>query len=294
MAPSVAVLAAHTFGSVLRSRDLGGLCVEEVLMPPRLAVPEHAHEGAQIYFLLEGRYAETARGRRHELAPGAAWYRPPREPHRNEVLGGETALTLIVTVEEGRLRSVERRTPQPRALRSLLLDEVRGELLREIRGGDEAAATALEGWALLLLSRTQRLLAGAPPAAPEWLGDAVHHLATSYLEPLSLASLAAHVGIHPATLAAAFRRWHGTSVGDYVRELRLLHARREVLGSRKPLKRIAVEAGFFDQAHLGRWFRRRFGVSPGACRAAASPRVAPRRGSAPAVPSPSAGNAVPR
>src|SRR5258706_15756193 len=103
------MVAAHTFGSVLRGRDLDGLSVEEVLMPSGLTVPEHRHEGAQIYFLLEGEYAETTRGRRHLLRPGGAWFRPPREPHENAVGGDGPALTLIVTVEERRFAGLERR-----------------------------------------------------------------------------------------------------------------------------------------------------------------------------------------
>lgn len=267
MQPASSVTAAHTFGAIVRGRELTGMSVEEVIMRPGLRVPEHGHEGAQIYFLLEGCYAETVRGRRHELRPGAAWFRPPREPHCNEVLGPEPALTLIVTIEEDRFHGAARRAAAPRPLHSILLDEARGELLREMRSCDAAAAHALEGWALLLLSRTERALADVAIDAPEWLADATQYARRCYCQPLSLADVAAHVGVHPATLAAAFRRHYRTSVGDYIRELRLRHARAALVASKQPLKQIAVEAGFFDQAHFGRCFLRRFGVSPGAFRA---------------------------
>jgi len=266
MPSSGPVVTAHTFGSILRGRDLQGLSVEEVLMPPGLLVPEHGHEGAQIYFLLEGFYSETSNGRRHRLAPGAAWFRPPRALHCNEVLGREPALALILTVDEDRLCSLERRAPHSRALRSILLDEVRREMLRELRRGDEAAVTALEGWSLLLLSRTERELSGGSQRTPDWLSTALRYIESSFEEPLSLTAVASHVGVHPATLAAAFRRHLKTSVGEHVRELRLCHAREALLTSRKPIKQIAIETGFFDQAHLGRWFVRRFGVTPAACR----------------------------
>jgi AraC family transcriptional regulator len=261
------VVASHTFGSIVRGRDLGGLSVEEVLMPPGLSVPEHGHEGAQIYFLLEGFYSETAHQQRHELSPGATWFRPPRALHSNEVLGSQPALALILTVEADRLRTLERHAERSRALHSILLDEVRREMLREIRRGDETAVTALEGWALLLLARTERELGAGSPSAPKWLSDAVEHIRSTFQEPLSLSAVASHVGVHPATLAAAFRRHLHTSVGEYVRELRLRHGRAALLESRKPIQQIAVEAGFFDQAHFGRWFVRRFGVTPAVCRA---------------------------
>jgi methylphosphotriester-DNA--protein-cysteine methyltransferase len=39
----------------------------------------------------------------------------------------------------------------------------------------------------------------------------------------------------------------------------------------------AAEVGFADQAHLTRWFRRYYGVTPGAYRAAVQPRAGMRR-----------------
>ncbi len=235
-------------------------------MPPGLAVPEHGHEGAQFYFLLEGRYAETAGGARHVLCPGDAWMRPPRSPHANTVIGEQEALTLIVTVEPDRYDTLARRSGELRPLRSVLLDEVRAEMVRELDSGDAAAATALEGWALLLLSRAQRLRLQGESAAPAWLAEAAAHIERRFREPLSLSGVAAAVGVHPATLAAAFRRYRHTSVGETIRELRLRHAHLALLHSRQPLKQIAVDAGFFDQAHFGRCFVRRYGVPPAALR----------------------------
>jgi AraC family transcriptional regulator len=254
----------HTFGTVLRGRDFDGLSVEEALMAQHLVVPEHAHDGAQIYFVLEGEYAETIQGRSYVLSPGAAWFRPPRERHANAVIGDEAALTLILTVEGERFDSVRRRVDSPSRLRSILLDEARSEIVSALRRGDNLG---VEGWSLLLLSRMddggQALL-----PVPEWLADAVLYIEHSYVMPLSLSDVAAHVGVHPATLAAAFRRFHHTSVGEFIRSLRLRRAREALLDSRRPIKEIALDAGFYDQAHFGRCFRRRFGMSPAAFRAA--------------------------
>ena len=260
------IVATHTFGSVLRGCDFDGMSVEEVLMPPRLTVLPHAHEAAQIYFLLEGRYVESDRIGAHLLEPGDTWCRPPREPHANSVPGDEGALTLIVTIEQRRFSTAQRLSEHSERLRSSVLNELRSEMLREISRGDSASATALEGWSLLLLSRTERLLNGHNAGTPEWLGDAVQWIDQSYQQPISLNSVAAQVGVHPATLAAAFRRFRQTSVGDYIRNRRLDHACAELLSTRRAIKEIALDAGFYDQAHFGRWFKSRFGLPPAAAR----------------------------
>ena len=272
MTGTARVVASHTFGSVLRGFDFDGLSVEEVVMPRGLVVPAHGHEGGQIYFVLEGTYVETIRGSSHVLGAGAAWFRPPIESHENRVAGDEDALTLIATFDRRRLASMERRAWSPHTLQSIVLDEVRSEIMREIRRGDTASVLALQGWTLLLLSRTARLLCGGESDAPEWLSDALRFIERSYRQPLTLSAVAAHVAVHPATLAAAFRRFHQVSVGQCIRELRLRYARGEVVESRRALKDIALDAGFYDQAHFGKLFKHRFGISPAALRSCGTPR----------------------
>jgi AraC-like DNA-binding protein/quercetin dioxygenase-like cupin family protein len=235
---------AHTFGSVLRGMEWPDLSVEEVLMPPGLDVAEHRHNGAQIYFVLEGDYVERQQGNEYRLGPGSAWFRPPRERHENSVVGDEPVLTLIVTIEGERLARLGRLTHESTYLQSVILNEVRSEILREIRAGDATAAVALEGWTLLLLSHTERMLSDAGARAPEWLGAAIQFIERSYRTPVSLVSVARHVAVHPATLAAAFRRYHHRSVGEWIRDLRLRYAHEALVSTSRPIKEIALEAGF--------------------------------------------------
>jgi AraC family transcriptional regulator len=59
---------------------------------------------------------------------------------------------------------------------------------------------------------------------------------------------------------------------DYVRRLRVEHARRELMTTSRSLADIAHSAGFADQAHLSRVFRQLTGVTPGAFRRVAGAR----------------------
>jgi AraC family transcriptional regulator len=243
------------------------MSVEEVLMPRGVRLATHGHEEAQLCLVLEGEYLECARGRVWRLQPGTAWLRPAREQHSNIVAPDQDALTLLVSFNRERFGDCARADAGPRLVRSLLLDELRAGLVGELRRGDASAAMALEGWALLLLSHAERAAVGlGTSAAPPWLRDARRVIEQSFSQRVSLARVAASLGVHPATLAAAFRRYYQVSVGELILELRLRHARQRLRTSRAPIKQIAVEAGFYDQAHLGRCFKRRYGVSPGEMR----------------------------
>jgi AraC-like DNA-binding protein len=85
---------------------------------------------------------------------------------------------------------------------------------------------------------------------------------------LTADDLAAAAGCSRYAAYRAFTQAYGLSPSDYQRQLRVRAARR-MLGAGVAPARVAAEAGFADQAHLTRWFRRYYGVTPGAYRAAA-------------------------
>ncbi len=52
-----------------------------------------------------------------------------------------------------------------------------------------------------------------------------------------------------------------------------MRAARRLLSRGVPPAVAAAEAGFADQAHLTRWFRRYYGITPGAYRSAVRPQA---------------------
>jgi AraC-like DNA-binding protein len=85
---------------------------------------------------------------------------------------------------------------------------------------------------------------------------------------LTADDLAAAAGCSRYAAYRAFRQAYGLSPSDYQRQLRVRTARRLLSAGAAPAE-VAADAGFADQAHLTRWFRRYYGVTPGAYRAAA-------------------------
>ena len=145
-------------------------------------------------------------------------------------------------------------------------------LAREIRSEfgrrDSAAPLALEGLVLSLMAALLRAPRAEESRPPAWLGKVVACLRDSSPDPVGLDELAAVAGRHPAHVARTFRRHLGCTPGTYLRRLRLEHAARALESTDRPLAEIALEAGFYDQAHFGRSFRAWSGVSPGVFRRA--------------------------
>ena len=100
----------------------------------------------------------------------------------------------------------------------------------------------------------------------------------SYAERLTGGDVAAAARASRYAGYRAFHSRYGVSPSEYQRGLRLRAARR-ALAQGAPAAEVAAVAGFADQAHLTRWFRRSYGITPGAYQLAVArhAKAQPRR-----------------
>jgi AraC-like DNA-binding protein len=136
--------------------------------------------------------------------------------------------------------------------------------------GDRLASSSLLRTALAgILSAHARLAsAGAnqPPRlvkSPMAIRAVQDVLADRLADPPGLDELAAAAGMSPFALLRAFRDATGLPPHAYLNQLRVRLARR-LLDAGLPPADVAAEAGFADQPHLTRHFKRVVGVPPGA------------------------------
>jgi AraC family transcriptional regulator len=138
-----------------------------------------------------------------------------------------------------------------------------GRIAGELAARDSCSALALEGLTLELLASARRGAAPRQERETAWLHAVREQLDASVPDVPSLQELAAAAGRHPAHLARSFRREYGMTVAGYARTRRLEWATAKIASSDVPLARIALDAGFADQSHFTRAFRRHSGVTPG-------------------------------
>ena len=120
-----------------------------------------------------------------------------------------------------------------------------------------------------LRERLDRHWGAAAVPHPKRLADSLRELLDAdIVAGLTLQSAGAVLGSHPGHLVRAFTAAFGLPPHRYLLSRRIELARRLLLTGHRPAD-AAAEAGFHDQAHLHRHFKRHVGVTPGAYRAAA-------------------------
>ena len=234
----------------------------------------HAHEGFSIGAIAEGAGGYVCRGERMVLPAGTLSLMNPEEPHTGHAAAGHVRYNMLYVPES--------------AVRDLLAP-VRLRGFAEIAPPDQG----------LVLGRALARLAGRLNAAPhpDWklaVGEAVHDvlaLAFSHYgraelraagrEPdsvsrlreeiaagveegrsLTLGELAASAGLSPSYFVRSIARATGMTPHAHVLRCRVARARQLLLQG-MPAAEAAVAAGFCDQAHMIRQFRRQLGVTPG-------------------------------
>ena len=136
---------------------------------------------------------------------------------------------------------------------------------RELHDPDPVSSLAVSGLVLEMLAKAARSDSGhsfgiRPPA---WLQGAREYLHANFDNSPQIADVAKSVGVHPVHLARTFRRFYGTSPSSYLRRIRLDWVAAQLVRSDDPLHLLARHAGFSDQSHLTRQFKRRTGLTPG-------------------------------
>lgn len=223
----------------------------------------HRHPFAQLHLILDGRYVERSRGNDFELGPGSALFRPAQELHANQFLD-KAVRGLLVDIEPWILAILlpALDTSMPHYFAANTFDDLCANFDSELRQDPAERHAAVHALALSLAVRVSRQARSLTNRKPTWVEEAEILIRDRYPEDLRLANLSEEIGVSPSSLASAFRRYLHLSVGEFLLEIRLQHARTAILHSAEPLSSVAVSCGFYDQAHLTRAFRRRYGITP--------------------------------
>jgi AraC family transcriptional regulator len=251
-----------------RTVEAGGFLVSEVWFPPGTAIPRHTHARAVLGVMLDGGFDNRFSSRTLEPVGGEMFTEPGEEPHSNRV-GSAGARVLAIQpdpADDDLARAGKPLLGEVRSLRHSGVALSARRLAIELQMDDELSSFAIESLALDMIVSGVRF--DTSRGEPGWLSRVDEIVHETYRDRPRVTDIARAVGVHRAELARAYKRYRGLPLSTHVRELRLAWAADRLAKSTDGLSSIAFEAGFADQSHLTREFKRRFGAPPGAYRRA--------------------------
>ncbi|MDO4316112.1 MAG: AraC family transcriptional regulator [Oscillospiraceae bacterium] len=212
----------------------------------RISYPRHTHAAhAAIGLILSGALLLDRAGAKTLCSAGSSFAIPPNTVHSFSASGPYTLLTVCIGRE-----LLQRRESAAQALRDAIRPPALSGLLPP------------EG-----LFRLERALADLygdlselPEAAPE-LAPIQALLEMSPELSLSIRQLSRQAFCSPYHLIRRFQLRTGLSPHSFQLQSRVRKAQR-LLGQTRTIAEAAQAAGFFDQSHLDRCFRRQVGITP--------------------------------
>ena len=204
-------------------------------------LPEHAHDQWRLVVVLEGAFEERATHGTRRCAAATVILRAAGEEHGDVF----RAPTRYASIALGDL---------PTGATTFAATPLAPRLARALMHGDRPNAT-------VLMSRILRQLI-APEPVDARVRVARETIERCFASRLRVSDLARESGLHPATLARAFRAAYGCNPVEFLVHTRIRAAMDAIATRGETPAAVALRCGFYDQSHFANAFRRLTGMTP--------------------------------
>lgn len=239
------------------------------------AYDPHWHDSYLVGVTEQGVQQFNCRRARHQSTPGKVFLLEPGDIHDGDAptedgftyrmlyldpqwLERELAALFDNAPLNSQLSFASTLTADPR------LAQATSQAFQTLHGGELKIVrqTALDGLLERLTSHLHwRTRYSDDPRLPLVAQKAREYLHANAHLDIGLDQLAMVTGVDRFRLTRAFKAAYGLAPHAYLVQLRLSKARRLLASGAQPAA-VAMELGFADQSHMGRWFVRAYGLTP--------------------------------
>jgi AraC-like DNA-binding protein len=235
----------------------------------------HAHEYTVVGLVESGVQSYAYRGSRHVTPAGRMFVVNPAEPHTGEPAGSAGYVYRTLYLEEELLTRVAAELKGPASRSTLISGAVLehpdlAACLSRFHRALERGAPALEQESLLMSAlalllthhAAVRRVASRIGKEPAAVATARAYINAHFAEDVSLSRLSQIARLSPWYFARVFEKAIGLPPHAYLDGVRIRQARAR-LDSGESIASAAAWAGYADQSHLSKRFRRMLGITPG-------------------------------
>jgi len=228
----------------------------------RVCYAAHSHESFSLGVITGGRSSYMTGAVSHEVTVGSTVLIKPGVVHSCNPVAGEAWSYQMLFVDMPWLSAQGVQLPEATLSHSPALYSRVLQLFANLFDEATAEREALLAAFFRDLPGYLQAEAATPNDEHAQLDAGAAFIRTHRQDPLTLADICAAAGLSRAYLIRAFRQRFGLTPHGYLLDQRVQYARSQLrLG--RPIAEVAVDAGFADQAHLQRAFKRHLAASPG-------------------------------
>lgn len=252
-------------GKILKSMQVSDFILSETHHPAQSKLLKHIHSNPYFCFVLQGTYTEFYREKEIICTPSTLTFRAAGEEHEDHFhdKDGRVFVLEIPLKWIEKLRENSLKLDSSVKFQNGLLSQLVTKLNREFHYTDSASQLVIEGLTLEIIAQAARnSVSAVEKKEPKWLKRVIELLDSSFFENLTLEAIGLEAGIHPVHLATVFRQKYNCTIGEYTRRLKIQYACRQIESGKLSMIEIALNAGFGDQSHFSKVFKRQTGMTP--------------------------------
>ncbi|MBX7152181.1 helix-turn-helix transcriptional regulator [bacterium] len=226
-------------------------------------VPWHYHENAYLTFILKGCITETNKKETVTCPPGTLLFHNWQEPHCNTKLPGY-AQGFHLEFEKkwlDRFMIATKYFEGSFQIKNPHITPLISKMYAETKIDDESSPLAIESLAVHVLAELA-WPGDRERMTPRWAFRINQLLHDRGNEKITLKELSEETGMHPVHISRDFPKYFRTSLGAYLRKIKVQRSLALMSNANLSLADIAYQCGFADQSHFVRCFKSVMNFTP--------------------------------
>lgn len=222
----------------------------------------HYHENPYFTYLLQGKLFESNKKESYYLEPGNLLFHNWQDAHFN-IKPPEFTRGFHIELNEDWFSKFDIQITNYEGsinLKNPITKNLMNQVFIESKINDQYSNLSIES-NLIEIFNTIKESKETRLTKPDWANHLKELLIEEQID-YSLKSLSSKLGIHPVHLSREFNRYFGTSLGNYIRLIKLNKAFHLLASNKFSMTEICYQCGFYDQSHFITNFKRVYKTTP--------------------------------
>lgn len=249
------------YGHTIKTFNVNGIILTQTAYRQKESIPQHYHLNPYFCYVLQGGYLERSIDKELMCESGDLLFHSANTEHSN-CFSHTSSLCFNIELEKqftnkffqtdfsgGSIFKIKERVTEVSMLK----------LLYEMNNSDGLSHLMIEG---LILEAFVQLNRSKEKFIPFYLKTVLEYIHEEYTINPTLSQIAEVANTSPEHLVREFRKKFNTTIGMYVRQIKIKKACEFLSLTNKEISSIAFELGFSDQSHFTKVFKSITGVTP--------------------------------